>query len=440
MGRKAAAPSRFCTSIAADSLEGMVQKAELAIFSGTELVEFRIDRLMSGITTAEIGERLGRFARRAVMTVRTDREGGGFSGSEVERLRLLTSLARMRPAYLDVELSTAKENERWLGSLPKKVERIISWHDFEGTPRHRIPQAGLRGGARAWDDSQGRHHGHERRGQPQDDQALRREPGEGRLVLHGNAGDCLEDDVDGRRGPCRLRVSPRRPCRPRPDLDRHAPRVQGYDPEGMTTTDHYCILGKDVSRSLSPAMMNAAFSSLGIDADYSAVSVAEPDFSRKFESLVQAEVSGMNVTIPFKTVVIPRLSWLDAVATRTQAVNTIKKDAGGRYLGHNTDPDGILGALTAVPASLEVRTAMLIGAGGAARAFCEAMNRMGCVDLAVVVRDVGRSRQFVQDMEKAFPRLNLTLAPHGRPPSPQPRPGLQRVSDGVRPASRSRRS
>lgn len=134
MGRRAAAPSRFCTSIAADSLEGMVQKAELAIFSGTELVEFRIDRLMSGITTAEIGERLGRFARRAVMTVRTDREGGGFSGSEVERLRLLTSLARMRPAYLDVELSTAKENERWLGSLPKKVERIISWHDFEGTP------------------------------------------------------------------------------------------------------------------------------------------------------------------------------------------------------------------------------------------------------------------------------------------------------------------
>ena len=53
---------------------------------------------------------------------------------------------------------------------------------------------------------------------------------------------------------------------------------------------------------------------------------------------------------------------------------------------------------------------MLIGAGGAARAFCEAMNRMGCIDVAVAVRDVERSRRFVVEMEKAFPRMNLTLA------------------------------
>jgi shikimate dehydrogenase len=91
-------------------------------------------------------------------------------------------------------------------------------------------------------------------------------------------------------------------------------------------------------------------------------------------------------------------------------VNTVKLEDGGRYVGHNTDPDGILGPLQGMAASLDVRNALLIGAGGAARAFCEAMNRMGCVDVAVAVRNVKRSRRFVLEMEMAFPRMNLTLA------------------------------
>jgi shikimate dehydrogenase len=175
-------------------------------------------------------------------------------------------------------------------------------------------------------------------------------------------------------------------------------------------TDHYCVLGKDVSRSPSPAMMNAAFRALRIDADYAAVSVPDAGLTREFGRLAASRFKGMNVTIPFKTAVIPLLSGLDGVATRIQAVNTVKLEEDGRYFGHNTDPDGITGALKGALASLDVRNALLIGAGGAARAFCEAMNRVGCIDVAVAVRDVSRARKFVQEMEKAFPRMNLTLA------------------------------
>jgi len=174
-------------------------------------------------------------------------------------------------------------------------------------------------------------------------------------------------------------------------------------------TDSYRLVGRDVSKSPSPPMMNAAFRALGIDAEYSAVSVAEKDFVREFGRLMEMRVKGMNVTIPFKSAVIPWLGGLDAVATRIQAVNTVKIEPG-RYVGHNTDPDGIVEPLAALPATREVRNALLIGAGGAARAFCEAMNRLGCVDVAVAVREVERARGFVQDMERAFPRLNLTLA------------------------------
>ena len=176
------------------------------------------------------------------------------------------------------------------------------------------------------------------------------------------------------------------------------------------TTGHYCVIGKDVSRSPSPAMMNAAFGALHIDADYVQVSVPDGALAREFARLAASRFEGMNVTIPFKSAVIPLLGGLDAVATRIQAVNTVKREEDGRYVGHNTDPDGITGALQGAPAHLEARNALLIGAGGAARAFCEAMNRLGCIDVAVAVRDVSRARRFVEEMEKAFPRMNLTLA------------------------------
>jgi shikimate dehydrogenase len=157
-------------------------------------------------------------------------------------------------------------------------------------------------------------------------------------------------------------------------------------------------------------MMNAAFRDLGIEAKYTRVSTSETAFAGEFRRLETSGFKGMNVTIPYKSAVIRLLDGLDAVATRIQAVNTVKSEEGGRYVGHNTDPDGIVGPLRAAAATAEVRNAMLIGAGGAARAFCEAMNRMGCVDIAVAVREVERARRFVLEMEKAFPRLNLTLA------------------------------
>jgi len=158
-------------------------------------------------------------------------------------------------------------------------------------------------------------------------------------------------------------------------------------------------------------MMNAAFESCRIDARYSAVSVGETGFLREFRRLMSSRFRGMNVTIPFKTSVIPLLSGLDAVATRIQAVNTVKAgEEDGDYRGHNTDPEGIVAPLKALSAFLDVRNAMLIGAGGAARAFCEAMNRIGCVDVAVAVRNVERAQDFVRAMEGAFPKMNLTLA------------------------------
>jgi len=131
------AQTQLVTSVSADSLEGLASKAELAFSLGSDLVEFRIDRLTDGTSPRELEAELSVFAQRAVFTVRSGSEGGAFSGSEIRRLELLSRLAAMGPAYLDIELSTAKENKKWVDSLPRGVERIVSWHDFEGTPELR---------------------------------------------------------------------------------------------------------------------------------------------------------------------------------------------------------------------------------------------------------------------------------------------------------------
>jgi shikimate dehydrogenase len=158
-------------------------------------------------------------------------------------------------------------------------------------------------------------------------------------------------------------------------------------------------------------MMNAAFKALGVEAGYTSISVSPARLAQEVSRLKKSSFKGMNVTIPFKTVVVPLLSALDSVALRIQAVNTVKREEDGQYTGHNTDPDGIVGPLRAASPQLELRNALLIGAGGAARAFCEAMNRLGCRVLAVAVRDVARADGFIRDMEKAFPLMSLTVAP-----------------------------
>jgi 3-dehydroquinate dehydratase type I len=125
---------QLCTSVGADSLGELVRKGSLAFSLGSDLVEFRIDVLTKGSSPRELEAKLSPFAERAVFTVRPSREGGGFRESEARRLDLMSRLAELRPAYLDIELATAKENEKWVKSLPKDVERIVSWHDFKGTP------------------------------------------------------------------------------------------------------------------------------------------------------------------------------------------------------------------------------------------------------------------------------------------------------------------
>jgi 3-dehydroquinate dehydratase type I len=123
---------KVCTTIAAKTSEEMGRKAALAFALGSDLVEFRVDMLDEAPSSTVEG--LRRFARKAIITVRRKDEGGGFMGSEAERLALISELSGLKPLYVDVELSTVVENPEWFGSLERAPKKITSWHDFAGTP------------------------------------------------------------------------------------------------------------------------------------------------------------------------------------------------------------------------------------------------------------------------------------------------------------------
>jgi len=153
-------------------------------------------------------------------------------------------------------------------------------------------------------------------------------------------------------------------------------------------------------------MMNEAFRSTGVDATYAAVSVGRDEFQKKFQELKE-ESSGMNVTAPYKSEVIPLLDGLDPVSTRIGAVNVVKR-SGTSFIGYNTDAHGISAPLKEHGKG-GVRSALLVGAGGAARAFCEAMSQLGCASITVVVREPSRGETFIAQMAKVFPAMKFNL-------------------------------
>lgn len=129
-------------------------------------------------------------------------------------------------------------------------------------------------------------------------------------------------------------------------------------------TKIYGILGRPVAHSLSPAMHNAAFRKLGLNAAYVAFPVT--DLPQAVAGLRGLVISGASVTIPFKEEIIPLLDEIDPQAAKIGAVNTVVREEG-LLVGHNTD---YLGAVAALKARTGIagEQFLILGAGGAARA------------------------------------------------------------------------
>jgi len=139
------------------------------------------------------------------------------------------------------------------------------------------------------------------------------------------------------------------------------------------TTRLVTLLGFPVEHSLSPAIHNPAFESQGVDAAYVATPVRREDLADAVAGLRAMHFLGANVTIPHKQAVLPLLDDVTDTAKAIGAVNTITcirqgKDARLRLRGDNTDVAGFLMPLADHADRLQGAGAVVLGAGGAARA------------------------------------------------------------------------
>jgi len=128
------------------------------------------------------------------------------------------------------------------------------------------------------------------------------------------------------------------------------------------------VIGDPIEHTMSPVMHNAAFSELGLDYVYVAFRVKSEELAGAIEGMRALNIRGLNVTIPHKVSIIPLLDSLDPLAEKLDAVNTVV-NRDGLLKGYNTDASGFLQALLNKGVTPEGKNAVILGAGGAARAI-----------------------------------------------------------------------
>lgn len=138
------------------------------------------------------------------------------------------------------------------------------------------------------------------------------------------------------------------------------------------TTTQFCgVIGKPVGHSLSPAIHNAAFRTLGLNFVYLAWQVdAIGDAIKGLRAL--GNFRGASVTIPHKVAAMQFLDQVEPTAKRIGAINTIVAEKG-ELIGYNTDATGALRALRESGVDLKGRRIVVLGSGGAARAIAFAL-------------------------------------------------------------------
>ena len=147
----------------------------------------------------------------------------------------------------------------------------------------------------------------------------------------------------------------------------------------------FCVIGNPIDHSLSPKLHNFWFKKNRIEAIYEKKFLEEKEIPKLIDSIRNSEISGANVTVPFKNSVIPFLDDLSSEAKKTNSVNTICIEEG-KIIGHNTDIAGFELALRYINYDVKRKKALIIGAGGVSPSIILALKNMGCENICLINR------------------------------------------------------
>ncbi len=166
-------------------------------------------------------------------------------------------------------------------------------------------------------------------------------------------------------------------------------------------TKNLAVIGYPIAHSLSPVIQNTALTEAGLDYAYIAIPVSPDSLPAAVAGFRAMNFRGWNVTIPHKSAIIPLLDEIEPAAAALGAVNTVIND-DGHLIGTNTDVIGFIEPLKARlgEAGLKGKNAVLLGAGGAARAVLWALLSAGIKNITIAVRTPEKAEPLAEEFRR----------------------------------------
>ncbi|MCP4267447.1 MAG: shikimate dehydrogenase [Candidatus Brocadiaceae bacterium] len=386
----------ICIPITANSIENTVSEM-ISASKYADIVELRIDYIPE-LQNAEIciEKALKNKTKPVIITNRPEREGGKFSGSEQDRLRLLQKAIELGADYIDVEYDSIKQIT-WRNNC--KI--IISHHNFKETP-HNL--------SKIYND------------------ICQHKPDIVKIVTYAND---ITDNIRifeliksakvptisfcmGELGYIsRILTSKFGGFLTFASLEKGKESAPGQlTVNELSKTFHfndinketklYGIIGNPISHSMSPAIHNAAFAEKGFNNVYVPLKIA--DIGTFMKECRKIDFQGFSVTIPHKESVLPFLDDIDHTARKIGAINTIVNQSG-KLTGYNTDcmaaVMGLEYSLKETDETLSNKKVSIIGAGGAARAIAFGLKEKGC-NITIFNRTIERAEKLSNEVKCKF--------------------------------------
>jgi len=164
----------------------------------------------------------------------------------------------------------------------------------------------------------------------------------------------------------------------------------------------FLVIGNPIEHSLSPTLHNYWIRNNAIDAIYEKKKLIENELGQLIVQIKKEKIDGVNVTVPFKKIIIPFLDELSIEAEKTQSVNTIYLK-NNKVVGHNTD---IIGFKTSIEKSrydIFNKEILILGAGGVVPSIIFALNKMKVSKIKVS----NRTKEKVENLKENFKNIEL---------------------------------
>lgn len=157
------------------------------------------------------------------------------------------------------------------------------------------------------------------------------------------------------------------------------------------------LIGNPVEHTMSPAIHNTLAQELSENLVYVPLHVPEGRLREAVEGAFALNLLGCNVTVPYKSQVIPFLNELDPLARHIGAVNTLVRVEDG-FKGYNTDMPGLFRAMCGDGVRLEGEKVVLLGAGGAARAVAMLLSVKGAAQIFILNRTKEKAAELAEEV------------------------------------------